>query len=307
MRKPDVLRRGSHHDTHRRDPRHRLSLEVRPGPRERFPGLVLQCRVPGESFHCGGIVLKDTADRTDRLRHKPVRSILNDGEPGLAGESRVRVPRRTHRSLRTERCGVLEMVEDDIVRDRLHERVLPPEYRGKHRAHRCEVTSNVPDIRCNGRLPLGFRGEVLLVRLESRNDIGDHLANASGGLAERWGERTEHGRHRNRLRAANLGPELEERLCLSILILRPPDRHRTTVTDSRVGGELHERPARWPLKGAEIGEEERGDPAPGVAVFVLSEQGGDERVDAGVPVKEGIDAVREHGLPVARGLHIVHR
>ena len=37
------------------------------------------------------------------------------------------------------------------------------------------------------------------------------------------------------------------------------------------------------------------------------EQSGDERVDPGVPVKEGIDAVREHGLPVARGLHIVHR
>ena len=86
MSKPDVLRRGSHHETYRRDPCHRLSLEVRPGPRERFPGLVLQRRVPGESFHCGGIVLEDTADRTDRLGHKSICGILHDGEPGLAGE-----------------------------------------------------------------------------------------------------------------------------------------------------------------------------------------------------------------------------
>ena len=42
------------------------------------------------------------------------------------------------------------MVEDDIVRDRLHERVLPPEHRDKHRAHRGEVPSDVPDIRCDG-------------------------------------------------------------------------------------------------------------------------------------------------------------
>ena len=145
------------------------------------------------------------------------------------------------------------------------------------------------------------------MRLEPRDDVGDHLANACGRLAKRRGERAEHGRHRNRLRATNLGPEFEERLSLPILVLRPPDRHHTAVTNGRVGGELHERPTSWPLEGAEIGEEERRDPTPSVAVLVFSEQGGDERVDAGVPVKKGIDSVGEHGLPVARGFHVVVR